>query len=90
MEDEAGTGGLVAGSHGSFLGEATEQTSHLHEIAGELEDLGLLPLSLENGGGDRISMYIETNPCILVYGWIPPLSASKTLMCALLRWGSPT
>jgi hypothetical protein len=72
MEDEACTGGFVTGSDGGLLREATEEPSDLHEISREGEDLRLVVIALENGGGDRIGMHVETDPCILVHGWIPP------------------
>jgi hypothetical protein len=31
--------------------------------------------ALENCGSDRIGMHVETDPCILVHGWIPPENA---------------
>jgi hypothetical protein len=78
VEDEAGTGGFVTSPDGGFLGEATEEPSDLHEIPGEGENLGLVVIALENGGGDGFGMHVETDPGILVHGWIPP---DKTLEC---------
>jgi hypothetical protein len=86
MEDETGTGGFVTGPNGALFGEVTEETPYFHEIAGEPEDLSLVTIPFEDRRRNRVGMDIESNPCILIHGWIPPLSAS-TLMCALPRRG---
>jgi hypothetical protein len=78
VENEAGTGCFVARPDGRLFGETTEEPSDLHEVAGERKDLRLSVIALEDGGGDRIGVHVETNPCILVHGWIPP---EKMLEC---------
>lgn len=65
MKYEAGSGGLVAGSHRALGGELSKEASHLHEISGERDDLGVVALPFEDGGGNRFGMNIETDPGIL-------------------------
>jgi len=72
LEDEPCPGGLVASPNGRLPRKTPEEAADLHEVTGEGNDFGLLGVAIENSGGDRIEMDIETNPCILVHGWIPP------------------
>jgi len=58
VKDESGTGGLVAGTHRSLFCETAKETAHFHQIAGKLEDLGVFPIPLQNGGGNGLGMYI--------------------------------
>jgi hypothetical protein len=75
MEDEAGARGFIAGAHGSFRREAAKEAANLYEIAGQPDDLGVIGIVAENGGGDRILMNIETDPDRLAHGWIPPIES---------------
>jgi hypothetical protein len=69
MKYKAGSGRLVAGSNRAFGGETAKEPPDLHEIAGESDDLRLLRITTENGGGDRILMNVETDPGRLRHGW---------------------
>jgi hypothetical protein len=65
MKDEAGAGGLVAGSDRALGGELAKEAPHLHEIPGEGDDLGVIVFPTEDGGGNRFGMNIKTDPGIL-------------------------
>jgi hypothetical protein len=81
LKNEAAAGGFVTAPNGSPLRQTAKQATNLHEITGELDNLGILSVTLKNSDSDRIEMDIETNPYILIHGWTPPrksLSATNT------------
>jgi hypothetical protein len=61
LEDETSAGRLVAGPNRSFLSQASKETADFHEITGELYDLGIESVAIENGGRNRIGVHVETN-----------------------------
>jgi len=36
------TGGLVTGSHGTVIGQSSEELADIHQVGGELNDLDIL------------------------------------------------
>jgi hypothetical protein len=73
VEHEAGARRLVTGANRPLGRKTAEETSNLHEIAGQAHDLGHVGIVAENGGGNRILMNVETDPGRLGHGWIPPI-----------------
>jgi len=58
MQDESGTGGFITSPHGTFLGQAAKEATDFHEVAGELDDLGVFRIPIEDSSSDRFKVYI--------------------------------
>ena len=71
LENEAGTGGLVAGPDGSFLCEASEELAHLHQIGGEFDHLRFLAVPFKDGNSNRFGMHVKADNSVLDHGWTP-------------------
>jgi hypothetical protein len=71
LRDEACTGSFVARSDGSVLGETPEKLAHLHQIAGEIDNLSLLAVPVEDGCSNRLGMHVKADKSALDHGWTP-------------------
>ena len=71
LEDEAGTGGLVAGPYRSLLGKPAHESADLHQVGGKGHHLGALGIAREDGGRDLLGVDIETNGNGGTHGWAP-------------------